>query len=86
MLQRALTCDLIAVGTRDWAAYGTHSFRRGGCQYREQMGWTIQRIGNWGGWSTSEATTMMKYLFSPKDDAGLLADYDRPENKRARRV
>lgn len=85
MLQRALTRDLQDISTGDWAAYGTHSFRRGGCQYRHRMNWTVQKIGNWGGWSTAEATVMMKYLFSPNDDPSLLDDYDRPENKQPHR-
>lgn len=59
VLSRALTADLQAIGNAHWALYGTHSFRRGGCQYRIRvMGWTTDMIASWGGWTQVEAITM----------------------------
>ncbi|KAN0137248.1 hypothetical protein V8E53_004958 [Lactarius tabidus] len=54
----------------DPAAYGTHSFRRGGCQYFSvERRYSLRDICDWGGWS-SEFThlTIVKYLISWKDD------------------
>ncbi|KAF8806932.1 hypothetical protein BYT27DRAFT_7224030 [Phlegmacium glaucopus] len=43
----------------NFTPYGTHSFRRGGCQY----------LASWGGWSTEFSNmTIVKYLISWSDD------------------
>ncbi|KAM6489048.1 hypothetical protein JOM56_015460, partial [Amanita muscaria] len=50
--------------------YGTHSLRRGGCQWlaRERR-WRIPRICDWGGWSTELShLTIVRYLLSWNDD------------------
>lgn len=82
-LGRALTVDLQALGYSCWVMYGTHSFRRGGCQYRvKHKAWTVAMVAAWGGWSQVEAVTMFRYFYSPVDNAEGLVDYDRNEPKR----
>lgn len=35
----------------NYKLYGTHSFRRGGCQYLSvHLGWDIKKICDWGAW------------------------------------
>ncbi|KAJ7222300.1 DNA breaking-rejoining enzyme, partial [Mycena pura] len=54
----------------DPTAYGTHSFRRGGCQfYANYRRWPLRKICEWGGWS-QEFThgTIVKYLISWNDN------------------
>ncbi|KAF7318186.1 hypothetical protein HMN09_00326800 [Mycena chlorophos] len=78
VLSRALSKDLQSIGYSTWALYGTHSFRRGGCQYRvEVKGWPIAQVAAWGGWSLIEATTMFRYFYSPDDNHELMHDYDK---------
>ncbi|KAH7903450.1 hypothetical protein BJ138DRAFT_1138729 [Hygrophoropsis aurantiaca] len=50
--------------------YGTHSFRRGGCQYLHiDRRWPLRRICEWGGWSTEFThMTIVKYLISWNDE------------------
>ncbi|KAJ7683403.1 DNA breaking-rejoining enzyme, partial [Mycena olivaceomarginata] len=50
--------------------YGTHSFRRGGCQWLYTCcRWGLIRICDWGGWSTEfSSLTIVKYLISYVDD------------------
>ncbi|CAA7269937.1 unnamed protein product [Cyclocybe aegerita] len=50
--------------------YGTHSFRRGGCQYlASQRRWTIRQICSWGGWSLEFSNlTIVRYLISWNDN------------------
>lgn len=50
--------------------YGTHSFRRGGCQFLHvHLRWSLRRICEWGGWSTEFThLTIVKYLISCADD------------------
>src|SRR5437667_8695888 len=44
--------NLIDLG-EDPTPYGTHSFRRGGCQYLcSERRWDIRKLCDWGGWST----------------------------------
>ncbi|KZP28635.1 hypothetical protein FIBSPDRAFT_927421 [Athelia psychrophila] len=82
-LSRALTADLQALGYSCWVMYGTHSFRRGGCQYRvKHKDWTVAMVAAWGGWSQVEALTMFRYFYSPVDNTDGLVDYDRNEPKR----
>ncbi|KAG1883681.1 DNA breaking-rejoining enzyme, partial [Suillus subluteus] len=54
----------------DPAPYGTHSFRRGGCQYLHvEKRWPLRRICEWGGWSAEFSNlTIVKYLISSNDD------------------
>ncbi|KAJ7462922.1 DNA breaking-rejoining enzyme [Mycena latifolia] len=43
--------NLLDIGL-DPYPYGTHSFRRGGCQYfASHRRWSLRRICEWGGWS-----------------------------------
>ncbi|PPQ73184.1 hypothetical protein CVT24_010015, partial [Panaeolus cyanescens] len=50
--------------------YGTHSFRRGGCQYLASVRrWPLRRICEWGGWSQEFTNmTIVKYLISWNDN------------------
>ncbi|KAJ3738160.1 hypothetical protein EV360DRAFT_58383, partial [Lentinula raphanica] len=54
----------------DHVPYGTHSFRRGGCQWLSvERRWPLRQICEWGGWS-QEFThlTIVKYLISWNDN------------------
>ncbi|KAJ7795378.1 hypothetical protein B0H14DRAFT_2620969 [Mycena olivaceomarginata] len=87
VMSRTLTTDLQELGYKSWAMYGTHSFRRGGCQHRiKNKGWTVDMVAAWGGWSQVEAITMFRYFYSPKDNHEFMADYDRNDPKRQRVV
>jgi len=61
--------NLLDVGI-DPYPYGTHSFRRGGCQYfASDKRWPLRRICEWGGWSAEfNNMTIVKYLISWNDD------------------
>ncbi|KAJ7050799.1 hypothetical protein C8F01DRAFT_1000095, partial [Mycena amicta] len=61
--------NLIDVGV-DPYPYGTHSFRRGGCQYlATYCRWPLRRICDWGGWSMELTNlTIVKYLISWNDN------------------
>ncbi|KIP01340.1 hypothetical protein PHLGIDRAFT_80704, partial [Phlebiopsis gigantea 11061_1 CR5-6] len=51
--------------------YGTHSFRRGGCQWLAVVcRWSFRRICDWGGWAESfdNPGTLFKYLLSWVDN------------------
>ncbi|KAF9487094.1 DNA breaking-rejoining enzyme [Pleurotus eryngii] len=52
--------------------YGTHSFRRGGCQFLHgDLRWSLRRLCDWGGWSTDFThLTIVKYLISWNDEPG----------------
>ncbi|KAL1717319.1 DNA breaking-rejoining enzyme [Schizophyllum commune] len=54
----------------DPVPYGTHSFRRGGCQYWMVLRrWNLRRLCDWGGWSTEfNNLTIVKYVISWNDD------------------
>jgi hypothetical protein len=54
----------------DFTTYGTHSFRRGGCQYLStERRWGIRKLCDWGGWSTDfDNLTIVRYLMSWNDD------------------
>ncbi|RPD70261.1 hypothetical protein L226DRAFT_547851 [Lentinus tigrinus ALCF2SS1-7] len=60
--------NLLDVGI-DPRPYGTHSFRRGGCQYLAMvLRWPIRNICTWGGWSENfNSATIFKYLLSWTD-------------------
>lgn len=52
--------------------FGTHSFRRGGCQYLHfDLRWGIIDICSWGGWADDfdNQGTIFKYLLSWTDGA-----------------
>ncbi|KAJ7462934.1 hypothetical protein FB451DRAFT_1028406, partial [Mycena latifolia] len=61
--------NLLDVGI-DPYPYGTHSFRRGGCQWLYTCcRWGLRRICDWGGWSTEFSNlTIVKYLISYVDE------------------
>ena len=61
--------NLIDIGI-DHIAYGTHSFRRGGCQWLAvEARWHLRKICEWGGWSLEYShLTIVKYLISWNDD------------------
>ncbi|KAH9048006.1 hypothetical protein EDB83DRAFT_1450180 [Lactarius deliciosus] len=61
--------NLIDIGV-DPAPYGTHSFRRGGCQwFSVDLRWPLRKICEWGGWSVDFShMTIVKYLISWNDD------------------
>ncbi|KAG7094205.1 hypothetical protein E1B28_007812 [Marasmius oreades] len=61
--------NLLDVGI-DPAPYGTHSLRRGGCQWLSaDLRWPYIKICQWGGWSTELTNaTIVKYLVSWNDD------------------
>ncbi|KAN0077385.1 hypothetical protein V8E54_005689, partial [Elaphomyces granulatus] len=61
--------NLLEIG-RNPLPYGTHSFRWGGCQYLASVvGWPLQKICDWGGWSTNfKNATVVRYLISWNDD------------------
>ena len=54
----------------DPTPYGTHSFRRGGCQFlATEKRWPLIRICSWGGWSMNFShMTIVKYLISWNDE------------------
>ena len=60
--------NLLDVGI-DPRPYGTHSFRRGGCQYLAMvLRWPIRNTCTWGGWSENfNSGTIFKYLLSWTD-------------------
>ncbi|KAJ3822043.1 DNA breaking-rejoining enzyme [Lentinula raphanica] len=61
--------NLVDIGV-DFVPYGTHSFRRGGCQWLSvERRWPLRQICEWGGWS-QEFThlTIVKYLISWNDN------------------
>ncbi|KAG1800753.1 uncharacterized protein HD556DRAFT_1304768 [Suillus plorans] len=55
------------------ALYGTHSFRRGGCQHH---------IRNYG--FDVEALTMFQYFYSPNDNHKHMVEYDQNDKKRVK--
>jgi hypothetical protein len=61
--------NLVDVGINP-VPYGTHSFRRGGCQYlASERRWLIRRICDWAGWSVDFSNlTIVKYLISWNDN------------------
>ncbi|KAG1889055.1 uncharacterized protein F5891DRAFT_1131871 [Suillus fuscotomentosus] len=51
--------------------YGTHLFRRGGCQFLHTVrGWSFRKICDWGGWAENfdNPGTIFKYLLSWNDN------------------
>ncbi|RDX46842.1 hypothetical protein OH76DRAFT_1419903 [Lentinus brumalis] len=62
--------------------YGTHSFRRGGCQYlHTELRWPMQQICDWGGWAEDfdNPTTIFRYLLSWVDKGSMhREDYMNP--------
>ncbi|KAJ6598544.1 hypothetical protein B0H10DRAFT_2324218 [Mycena sp. CBHHK59/15] len=61
--------NLLDIGI-DPRPYGTHSFRRGGCQYLAMvLRWPFRNICSWGGWAENfdNPGTLFKYLLSWTD-------------------
>ncbi|KAI0057706.1 hypothetical protein BV25DRAFT_1812085, partial [Artomyces pyxidatus] len=77
--------NLLDIGV-DPRLYGTHSFRRGGCQYlATEVRWPIRKICAWGGWSENQDTgTIFKYLLSWTDETLNREDYFNPAMKRGK--
>jgi hypothetical protein len=70
----------------DPTPYGTHSFRRGGCQYLAgERRWLLRTICEWGGWSREfSSMTIVKYLISWNDNpTEQREDYFNPAGKPA---
>ncbi|KIP01683.1 hypothetical protein PHLGIDRAFT_505418 [Phlebiopsis gigantea 11061_1 CR5-6] len=62
--------NLLDIGI-DPRFYGTHSFRRGGCQWLSMVcRWSFRRICDWGGWAPTfdNPGTLFKYLLSWVDN------------------
>ncbi|KIJ11023.1 hypothetical protein PAXINDRAFT_85166, partial [Paxillus involutus ATCC 200175] len=62
--------NLLDIGV-DPRPYGTHSFRRGGCQYLHKvLKWSFRQICCWGGWAENfdNPGTIFKYLLSWNDN------------------
>lgn len=73
------------LGYSSWALYGTHSFRRGGCQHWiRDCGFDVEMVAAWGGWSQVEALTMFHYFYSPNDNHEYMVDYDQNDGKRVK--
>ncbi|KAI0696042.1 hypothetical protein C8T65DRAFT_527778, partial [Cerioporus squamosus] len=76
--------NLIDIGV-DPRSYGTHSFRRGGCQYlHTELRWDFRKICDWGGWAEDfdHPTTIFKYLLSWVDKpSGRREDYLNPDRE-----
>lgn len=68
--------DLRELGYAKWFLYGTHSFRRGGCQYWHHYAyprWTLRQLCSWGGWSLEfDNMTIVHYLMSENDGSDQL--------------
>ncbi|KAF8814125.1 hypothetical protein BYT27DRAFT_7250346 [Phlegmacium glaucopus] len=63
--------NLVDIGI-DPSPYGTHSFRRGGCQYFASIRrWKLRRICDWGGWSTEFSSLTIPRVYSALIAAGL---------------
>ncbi|KAH9928484.1 uncharacterized protein BXZ73DRAFT_48397 [Epithele typhae] len=61
--------------------YGTHSFRRGGCQYLALVRrWNIRDVCVWGGWSDykNNPSTLFRYLSSRMDNTVQRHDFFNP--------
>ena len=75
--------DMNAIVGNSCYLYGTHSFRRGGCQYYYcELGWNLKRVCDWGGWSTEfDNLTIVKYLVGHLDNETCeRRDYLKPTN------
>ncbi|KAG1873454.1 hypothetical protein C8R48DRAFT_455825 [Suillus tomentosus] len=74
--------NLLDIGI-DPRPYGTHSFRRGGCQYLAMvLRWPLRQICTWGGWAENfdNPGTIFKYLLSWTDAPQLQReDYFNPD-------
>lgn len=76
--------NILDVGIDPWP-YGTHSFRRGGCQWLAYgMRWSLQKICAWGGWSMDLSNaTIFKYLCTSWNDKPLERREDLLDPRRA---
>ncbi len=83
IIDRAVATYFQAIAEKDWALFGTHSFRRGGCQDRlENCRWSPAMVAAWGGWSQLEAVTMFRYFYSPHDNSEKMIEYDSVKRQR----
>ncbi|KAG2126074.1 hypothetical protein BD769DRAFT_1668508 [Suillus cothurnatus] len=77
--------NLLDIGV-DPRPYGTHSFRRGGCQYLAMvLRWPFRNICTWGGWAKNfdNPSTIFKYLLSWTDSPFVeREDYFNPNHPR----
>ncbi|KAG1745320.1 hypothetical protein EDB19DRAFT_1849392 [Suillus lakei] len=77
--------NLLDIGV-DPRPYGTHSFRRGGCQYLAMvLRWPFRNICTWGGWAENfdNPGTIFKYLLSWTDSPFVeREDYFNPNRPR----
>lgn len=82
--------DFQNLAYKNWSSYSTHSFRRGGCQFRlKRRAWSPDMVAAWGGWSQQEAVTMYRYFYSPEDNHEFVEGYDligMPSAKCLRRI
>jgi len=59
--------ELRKIGIWSWNLYGTHSFRRGGCQfYLHVRGKSIKAVCAWDGWS--DLSIAFRYMIGANDD------------------
>lgn len=75
--------DVKSIVGKSYYLYGTHSFRRGGCQYFHcDLKWNLKRVCDWGGWSVAfDNMTIVRYLVSTIDaESCAREDYLRPDN------
>ncbi|KAG2030592.1 hypothetical protein BDR03DRAFT_877986 [Suillus americanus] len=64
--------------------YGTHSFRRGRCQFLHMVrGWSFWKICDWGGWAENfdNPGTIFKYLLSWNDNPAEAREHYMNPNK-----
>ena len=72
--------ELRKIGIWSWNLYGTHSFRRGGCQfYLSIRRKTLGEICAWGGWS--DLSVAFRYMIGSNDDVKAnRQEFTRPPN------
>src|SRR5262249_42888917 len=78
--------DLRELGYAKWYLYGTHSFRRGGCQYwchHAYPRWDIKQLCSWGGWSVEfDNVTIIRYMIGSNDATHMSRDlYTKPRKR-----
>ena len=78
----AFRTDLLNLGTGvDVKAYSAHAFRRGGIQFLDWQGASIQAICKWAGWAcNSKFDIVLRYLFNEYDERETYEQIHRFEN------